>query len=191
MRLSKQDENNTEQQSTPHQHQPRALPLFLFSFERRIANVMILVYSRKLFMQVALIYSTQGLGAKDIEARIDARKIEKHAEALCQVPHSIAEGHRDCMMATPTNVFSHKPRCLDSLSRFCLQTTFPPRFFMETDSPPTFLLQTTSPPSSVAILLVDHLPTKASAGSKFPPNLRPPKGAHGRGQRADTEKLIS
>ena len=71
MRLPKQA-GKTEQQSTLHQ--TRALPRFPPSFERRIANVMILVYSSALFIQVAFIYSIQGLGAKDIEARIDARK---------------------------------------------------------------------------------------------------------------------
>jgi hypothetical protein len=70
MRLSKR--KNTEQQSALHQ--ARALPIFPPTFERRIANVTILVYSSTLSIRVAFIYAIEGLGAKDIEARIGARK---------------------------------------------------------------------------------------------------------------------
>ena len=70
MRLSRR--KNTEQQSTLHQ--TRAFPIFPPTFERRIANVTILVYSSTLFIRVAFIYPIEGLGAKDIEARMGARK---------------------------------------------------------------------------------------------------------------------
>ena len=105
--------------------------------------------------------------------------IGKRADALCQVPPSIAEGHRDRMMTTPTNVFLTNHCASTPLSRFCLQTIFLPRFLTEATSPPSFLLQTTSPPSSVAVLFVDHLPTRASPRINLPTNLRPRKGAWG------------